>query len=108
MASTYKVLGQVTGSAANTNLYTVPSATQAVVSSLVVCNRSAAAKTYRVMIRPDGATLDNKHYIAYDVPISANDSIALTLGIALDASDVIDVYATDSNLSFTAFGSEIT
>lgn len=107
MASTYKVLGQVVGAASNTNLYTVPSATQAIVSTIVVCNRAAAGKTFRIMVRPDNAALANQHYIAYDVAILANDSIALTLGVTMDASDKLDIYSSDTNLSFTAFGSEI-
>jgi hypothetical protein len=51
--------------------------------------------------------LANTHYIAFDVPIAANDSTNLTLGITLDASDVVTIYAGSANLSFSAFGSEI-
>ena len=108
MATTYKVLGQSAPSATTaTTLYTVPSATEAVISTIVVANRAAAAKTYRIAIRPNGDTLANQHYVAYDVPLAANDSIALTLGITVDATDVITVYASSADLTFTAFGSEI-
>ena len=108
MATTYKVLGQSAPSATTaTTLYTVPSATEAVISTIVVANRAAAAKTYRIAIRPNGDTLANQHYVAYDVPLAANDSIALTLGITVDAADVITVYASSADLTFTAFGSEI-
>lgn len=108
MANAYKVLGQVEGAASNTNLYTVPSATEAVISTIVICNRAAASKTYRIMVRPDNETLANKHYLAYDIAIAANDSTALTLGITINAGDKLDVYSSDTNLSFSAFGSEIT
>lgn len=109
MPTTYKVLGQL-ASAATTNetLYTCPSATQTVVSTLVVCNRAATAKTYRIAIRKDAATLATSQYIAFDVAIAANDSTALTLGITIDAADVITVYASSADLTFTAFGSELT
>jgi hypothetical protein len=108
MPTTYKVLGQVAPSATTaTTLDTVPSATQCVVSTIVVCNRAATAATYRIAIRPGGATLANEHYIAYDSTVAANDSTMLTIGITLGAADVITVYASTANLSFSAFGSEI-
>lgn len=109
MAANYKVLGQANPAATTaTSLYTVPAATQAVCSTLVIANLAATASTFRVAIRPAGATLTNAHYIAYDVAISANDSIFLTLGISLAATDVVTVYGLSSNLSFSLFGSELT
>ena len=109
MPTTYKVLGQSAPSATtNTNLYTVPAATSAVISTLVVANRAATTATYRIAIRPAGTTLVNEDYIAFDVAVGPNDSTALTLGITLAATDVITVYASTANLSFNAFGSEIT
>jgi len=107
MPTVYKTLGQVEGAASNTNLYTVPTATEAIVSTIIVCNRAATAKTYRIMVRPNAETLATKHYIAFDVSIGANDTTALTLGLALDAADRLDVYSSDSNVSFSAFGTEI-
>jgi hypothetical protein len=108
MPTAYKVLGQVAPSATtNTTLETVPSATQAVVSTIAVCNRAGTAATYRIAVRPAGATLANEHYIAYDAPLAANDSTFITIGITLGATDVITVYASSANLSFSAFGSEI-
>ena len=102
-----KVLGQVNPSATTaTTLYTVPSAKSAVISTLVVANLSTSAATYRVAIRPAGATLANVHYIAYDVALSANDSTALTLGITLATTDVVTVYASSANVNFSAFGDE--
>lgn len=108
MATTYKVLGQSAPSATtDTTLYTVPAATNAVVSTIVIANRASTAASYRIAIRPAGATLANQHYVAYDVSVGASDSTALTLGITLAATDVVTVYASTANLSFTAFGSEI-
>jgi hypothetical protein len=109
MPTTYKVLGQAAPSATtNTTLDTVPSATQAVVSTISVCNRSSSqAATYRIAVRPAGATLANEHFIAFDAPIAVNNSVFITVGITLAATDVISVYASTANLSFSAFGSEI-
>jgi hypothetical protein len=108
MTTIYKVLGQSAPSATtDTTLYTVPAATDTVVSTIVVANRSASAGTYRIAVRPAGASISDEHYLAYDVAIAANDSTALTLGITLDATDVITVHASTADLSFTAFGSEL-
>ncbi len=108
MATTYKVLGQSNPAATTlTTLYTVPSATEAVVSTISVANLSASAITYRIAIRPNGASIANSQYLAYDVSLAANSTTAYTLGITLDAADVISVYASDTNAVFQAFGSEI-
>jgi glucose-6-phosphate dehydrogenase assembly protein OpcA len=108
MATTYKVLGKSAPAATtDTTLYTVPSSTETIISTIVIANRAASAGTYRIAVRPDGATIANEHYLAYDVAIAANDSTALTLGITLDATDVVTVYASSADMSFNAFGSEI-
>jgi hypothetical protein len=109
MPTTYKVLGQSAPDATTaTTLYTVPAATSAVISTLVVANRSATAASYRIAIRPGGASLSNTHYIAYDVALAGSDATTLTLGITLAATDVVTVYASTANTSFNLFGSEIT
>jgi hypothetical protein len=109
MAINYKILGQAAPSATtDTTLYTVPAATQAVVSAIVIANRSASQVTYRVAARPGGASLENQHYIAFDVVVASSDSTTLNLGVTLNATDVITVRASTGDLTFSAFGSEIT
>lgn len=108
MATTYKVLGQSNPSATTaTTLYTVPSATSAVVSTISVANLTGTAATFRIAIRPSGASLANQHYLAYDVTVAASDTTVMTLGVTLSTTDVITVYASTSTLAFSAFGSEI-
>jgi glucose-6-phosphate dehydrogenase assembly protein OpcA len=108
MATNYKVLGQSIPSATTaTTLYTVPASTQSVVSTITVCNQAATAATYRIAIRVAGASLATSQYIAYDVSLPANASDTLTLGITLNATDVITVYSSTATMSFGAFGSEI-
>jgi hypothetical protein len=109
MATTvYKVLGQVAPSATTlTTLYTVPSATQAVLSTLTVANRGSTTATFRIAIRQAGAAIDNKQYITYDTPVPGSDSTMFTIGMTLAATDVVSVYASNANLSFGVFGSEI-
>mgnify|MGYP003347646420 CR=1 FL=1 len=111
MAQTHKVLGQSAPSSANTDttLYTVPSATQAIVSSLTIANITSSAATFRIAIRPAGATIANQHYLCFDVSLGGNDSTTLTLGVALAATDVITVRSGTANaIAFSAFGVEIT
>ena len=108
MATAYKVLGQSNPSATTaTTLYTVPSSTSTVVSTVVICNQTATAATFRLSVRPAGAAQTNAMYLAYDVTVGASDSTALTLGITMATTDVLTVYASTATLSFTAFGSEI-
>jgi hypothetical protein len=109
MAVTYRVLGQSNPAATTlTTLYTVPGSTSAVCSTLCIANLAASAATYRVAVRPAGAAIVNQHYIAYDASIPANDSIFLSLGMTLGATDVVSVYASTTNLAFSLFGSEMT
>jgi hypothetical protein len=109
MPTTYKVLGQSAPSATtDTTLYTVPASTQTVASSISICNRSATGGTFRLAIRPAGESIANKHYISYDTVVPGNDSIHLTIGITMGNTDVVTVYANNTNFSFTLFGTELT
>jgi glucose-6-phosphate dehydrogenase assembly protein OpcA len=108
MPTVYKVLGQSNPAATTaTTLYTVPSATSVVSSTLNVCNQGSSSATYRIAIRPAGETLAAKHYLAYDATILGNNSIAITVGITLAATDVVTVYTSSGTMSFNLFGSEI-
>ena len=108
MPTTYKVLGQSNPSATTaTTLYTVPSATQAVVSTITIANQTATAGTYRVAVRPAGASLAAQHYVAFDVSLPGNATDTLTLGVTLGATDVVTVFASAATFSFNAFGSEL-
>lgn len=111
MATAYKPT-QVQGTAAvgtYATLYNVPAATEAVVSSIVVCNTAATSATFRVGL--DDAAGDpliaNGEFLVYDATIPANDTIALTLGIALDTGKYIRVSSSANTVLFTAFVSEI-
>jgi hypothetical protein len=110
MPETYKILGQVAATANTThNVYTVPASTQAVISSIVIVNRNVGANcTYRVAAQQAGAALANSQYLAFDAPIAALDTVALSLGITLGNTDIISVYSANANISFSVFGAEIT
>ena len=108
MPTVYKVLGQSNPAATtNTTLYTVPASTSAVVSTITICNQASSAATYRIAVRPAGASIAAQPYVVYGATVAASDTTALTLGVTLATTDVITVYASTATLSFNAYGSEI-
>ena len=108
MATTYKVLGQSNPAATTpTTLYTVPASTQTVISTITAANLGAAPATYRIAVIPNGAALENKHYIVYDSSVAPQSTDTLTIGITLDATDVVTVLASTATMAFNLFGSEI-
>ena len=109
MPTTYKVLGQSAPAATTaTSLYTVPAATQTIISTINVVNTHAStADVIRIAVRPDGATLANQHYVVYGLSLPAGATFTYTGGVTIDATDIVTVYSTNGTSSFTAFGSEI-
>jgi hypothetical protein len=107
MSDVIKVLGQIAAAATTPEtLYTVPNLAQTTTSSLVICNRTAGALTYRVSVRVNGAGTDNKQYLFYDKSLAANDSFAAILGLTLNQGDVVATYASATGLTFSLFGVE--
>lgn len=108
MADTIKVLGQSAPSATTlTTLYTVPASTSAVISTIIVCNRGSGG-TFRIAVRPSGAAISSEHYIAYDCTLITNGIVSFTIGATLATTDVVSVYASTADFSFSLFGSEVT
>ena len=104
----YKVLAQSAPSATTaTDVYTVGSGLEVVVSTIIIANRANTSGTFRLSVRPNGASQTNAMYLAYDVPIAANDSTTLTLGITMDAADVLTAYCSSADMSINVFGTEI-
>jgi glucose-6-phosphate dehydrogenase assembly protein OpcA len=102
-----KVLGQSNPAATTlTTLYTVPASKEAVVSSISVANLTSTAATFRLAVRPAGASIANQHYIGYDITVGASDSTIITVGLTLATTDVLSVYASTANVAFQAFGDE--
>lgn len=108
MAQAYKVLAQSAPSATTaTDILTIGAGKSVVASTLSVCNRGTTAATYRVAVRPAGASLANLHYVIYDANIGAKDTVTLSVGLTLATTDVVTVYASTANFSFSLFGAEI-
>ena len=108
MGNVYKILGQNSPSATTeTDLYTVPSATSTVCSSISICNRGATQTTFRISISAAGAATANKDYLYYDVILAGNDTFIATIGLTLATTDKIRIYSGNSSLSFQVWGTEI-
>lgn len=108
MAITYKVLGQASPAADTlTDVYTVPAGNSAVISTVTVCNQTFSNVAFRLAVRPGNAAIESKHYVSYDTMLPLLDTVSLTLGITMAATDVISVRASSANVSFNVFGSEI-
>jgi hypothetical protein len=109
LAQAHKILGQSNPSATTlTDAYTVPSSTEAIISTIVVCNRSGTSTTFRISVAVNGASDSDEQYLYYDIAIPGSDTFVATLGVTLDATDKIRVYAAAQQLSFNIFGVEIT
>ena len=110
MATTRKILGQnKPGAAADGTNYTVPGATDAVVSSIVVAETGGAATAFRVCVDAGGGTTTAVgKALAWDVAIAANSIVTLTLGITLAAAATVVTRSVSGSCTFTAFGQENT
>jgi len=108
MATSYTVLGQAAPAATtDTDVYTVPAATQAVVSTIFIANGAGTAGSYTIRVRVAGEANADKQMIANDVAIPANDATTITAGITLGAGDVVTVNCSSADMSVNIFGSEI-
>jgi len=108
--TTYKRLAAAAGNgtiATASTLYTCPAATAAVVSSVVICNASSTAYTYTLAVHT-GTAFAAGSYVVYQATIAANDTVSLTLGVTLDATNKY-LLASSSNaaVNFSVFGAEI-
>ena len=109
MANTYKSPAQSVPAAQTlSTLYTVPSATQTVVSNIHICNFGATSASVRIAVRPDGASIADQHYLFYGLTVTAYDTIELGHGITMDASDVLSIWASTASVSFNLSYAEVT
>ena len=109
MATAYKY-AQVQGTASTgtyATLYTTPAATEAVISSLVITNQSSSAITVRIGLDATAGTPGASEWLVYDAAVAGNDTVALTLGVTLDAEKFVRVSSSADACNFSAFLSEI-
>jgi len=110
-----RALAQVGDASTETTLYTCPEGRIAV-GRVLICEVGGAAATVRVRIKTDtdgNGTIDadvNAQFVVHDAAIAAND-YNYTVEIWLSASeitggaaDLIEVFASTANVSFTFNG----
>jgi hypothetical protein len=109
MATNYKSPVQVQPLASTlTTLYTVPANTQAIFSAINICNTASTDATFSIAFRPNGESINPKHYIIKDASIAGNDTYMINQGMSMDETDVISVIASSASVSFTGFHAEVT
>lgn len=112
MPNTYKILGQVNPSAnTQSNVYVVPAATEAVVNSIIIANQGTSNVSYSVMVMPlaefAAPASNGKYFLIRGSSMPGGDTATLTLSLTLPAGAVLAANTSSGNLSFSAFGVEI-
>lgn len=107
MATTRKTLAQAALAATTlTDVYTVPVSTSTVVSTITVCNRDSVAATIRLSVAIAGAADSTKQYLIYGTTCPGNETIWITIGATLAATDVLRAWASAATVSVNVFGEE--
>lgn len=99
MANTFKVLFRGAATTGSSTLYTVPSNTTTLVTSIVVTNTANAQATYDLSL---GGVV-----VANDVTVPANDSAILEIKQIIEESDTITGLASATTVNFHISGLEI-
>jgi hypothetical protein len=112
MAQSFKRLGAINPAAnTQTNVYVVPAATEAVISTFTVCNQSADNASFS-LIQMDASEYSSPApeatFLVRGAVVPAADTLVLTIGVTANAGSIIAANTNSSNISFGAFGSEIT
>lgn len=95
-------------------LYTVPSATKALIKDIMACNTSTEIKYLSLYSVPasSGAvgTAGSSNAIFYNTPISANDVVSVSVSLILDSSNDTIQANTSTSIAITLFisGLEVT
>lgn len=90
-----------------TDIYTVPLNTLTTLGTIVVCNRSNVASSFRISIAPLGESDNTKQYLFYDTEIAAHATLPFSISMPISAGDVVRVYSANGEISFNLFGSDL-
>jgi hypothetical protein len=112
MPQNFKRLGAINPSAnTQTNVYVVPAATEAVISTITICNQSILNASYSLIVMDSSefsSPAPTSSFVVRGAVVPATDSIILTLGVTANAGSIIAANTNSPNISFIAFGSELT
>jgi hypothetical protein len=99
MAVTSKAFARTAAATSSTTLYTVPSATTAVITNIAVCNNAASSGTFTLLL--DDIELQK------DTAIAANSTIYIDLKQVLATTKTIKGLASATTIDFHISGVEI-
>jgi hypothetical protein len=108
--NTLKILGQSVPAANTlTTLYTVPAATSASISSLIVCNQNSydVYTNFSVSLAVGGAADSPEQYIYYKLLLNGYNTFIATIGISLATTDQVRIISTAASVSFSLTGVEV-
>ena len=111
MAIQEKQLGQARENSTNAvSVYSPGASTTAIIKSIVVCNQSGAAATFRIFLDDNGTTFDQSTALYYDIPISADSTVQIdTFWPMNDATGNLAYRSSVANaITITVLGAEIT
>jgi len=109
----YKILGQVqpTGNILTT-IYTVPAATNTMISTITICNQSVNTVSVNVAANVSGSAVTTRNFIVSSYSLGAAETLVLEPRISLNVGSILSANITGanasvSNVSINAFGVEI-
>ena len=108
----YKILGQIQTTAnALTTIYTVPAATNTMISSITICNQSQNTVSVNVAANVSGSAVTTRNFIVSGYALGAAETLVLEPRISLNVGSILSANITganaSSNISINAFGVEI-
>jgi hypothetical protein len=111
MANAYLRLGAINPTSnTQSNVYVVPAATSAVISTITICNQSVSNASYSLALMNAtefASPAPAPTYIIRGATVPAADTIILTLGLTANAGSILVANTSNSSISFCAFGSQI-
>ena len=112
MPQNFKRLGAINPSAnTQTNVYIVPAATEAVISTITVCNQSAVNSSFSLIYMVNSeysAPAPAASFLIRGAVVPAADTLVLTMGLTANANSILAANTNSPNISFSVFGSELT
>ena len=108
----YKILGQIQTTAnVLTTIYTVPAATNTMISTITICNQSPNTVSVNVAANVSGSAVTTKNFIVSGYALGAAETLVLEPRVSLNVGSILSANITganaSSNISINAFGVEI-
>jgi hypothetical protein len=108
----YKILGQIqTTENVLTTIYTVPAATNTMISTITICNQSPNTVSINVAANVSGSAVTTRNFIVSGYSLGAAETLVLEPRVSLNVGSILSANVTganaSSNISINAFGVEI-